>query len=957
VWDELVPAFEAAGWITDGEVSPEAAELLRRLRRGPEPQPGLERIATLVADDPALSASVLANPALGDALVAIAGASPALTRTLRKHPGWLRPAGSTPVPLDADGDPWLAAMRQSARRRLLQIAADDLLGISDMPTVGAALADLADEASAVTLSALEAELAGRPEFTEIPRVPFTVIAMGKWGGRELNYASDVDVLFVHEVPDGSDSAAASSYASRLAGSYMRALGAPGPDPLVFRVDADLRPEGSSGPLSRSLDAFAAYYDRWAETWEFQALLKARPAAGDPDLGRRFMALVEPFVYPESLDPEAVRSIRVMKGRSEEHTIRGGRSELEIKRGTGGIRDVEFAVQLLQLVHGRRDPELRSRSTLTTLAALGAGGYVRPDDAADLGEAYRWLRDLEHRIQLYELRQTHELPADPAARERVAKSMRYRDEPDRSAVDAFEFDLVRHRALVRTIHERLFYRPMLEAYAAAPAAQLSDERLARQLTALGFRDIDGATRAFAELTTGLSRRSRLMQQLLPLMLDWLSQSPDPDLGLAQLRNLVTTTPDNARLVAELRDNPVAAERLCRLLGTSRLLGSLIDQIPDSLAVLGNDDLLERVPDRSERIVEARRAIAVRSERRARLGELRRLSRRHLLRTAFRDLLDMGTVGDVGCELSDTADAVAEAALDVAWEALDDPPPFTFSIIAMGKWGGRELQYPSDLDLLFVYHAVGRNDEASMAALQLAGEFLEAVGGVTPEGIAFVVDPDLRPEGRSGPLARSLEAYAQYYDRWADTWEFQALTKARLAAGDPDLGAEFMAMAQPRAFPARLSDEAARSIRTMKARIERERIPVGEDPAFHLKLGHGSLGDVEFTTQLLQMLHGGADPGLRIPGTIAAIDAMRGADLLDTDEAERLAESYRFCSRIRNRLYLQAGKAGDSLPTDPDELTRLGRSLGYEVNPRGVLRETYRRVTRRARRVVDRRFYQV
>ena len=810
--------------------------------------------------------------------------------------------------------------------------------------MGAALSDLADAAARAALDVALGE-AGEG-------VRFAVIAMGKWGARELNYASDIDVLFVY---DGSG-ASAETQARRVAETFVEVLAGHGPGGVVLRVDADLRPEGRSGPLARSLASYRAYWERWADAWELQALIKARPAAGDPDLGRAFVAAAEPHVYPETLGAEAVHEVRSMKARAEALAERSGGS-VEVKRGVGGIRDAEFAVQLLQLVHGRSDPEIRAPATLDALEALGRHGYVHPDDAASLGDAYRWLRDVEHRLQLVDLRRTHELPAAPPARERIAKAMGYRDAPEAAALARFEGDLVARRAAIRTIHERLFYRPLLEVFAAAPAGRLTEDEAARRLAALGFLDADAARRAFEDLTAGLSRRSRLMRQMLPLMLDWLSGAPDPDLGLSQLRLLVGGAADNAALVAALRDNPVAGERLCTLLGTSRLLGRMLDRIPPFLATLGDDAALAARPGPGELAAEAARRVALRAGNDPGAA-LHRLHAERLLRIAGADLTGAADAEAVGRRLTETGDALVAAALEAAAAAArergDDPPPV--ALVALGKWGGSELNYASDLDALLVHDPAGREPAAAAAgAERLASDLIRMLDPSGADGPAFTVDFDLRPEGRSGPLSRSVASYRAYWERWAATWECQALLRARPAAGDPDLGAALLAAAEPFVYRRDEVGSRAREIRSMKARIERERVSPPEDPEFHMKLGRGGLADVEWTVQLLQMQHGGDDPALRTPGTLPGLSALRRAGLLESRDADELEAAYRLCARVRNRLYLQAGRRRDSLPTDPAEVTRLARSLGYGRGPRSSLREDYRRVTRRARRVVERVFY--
>ena len=947
----LTPAFAAAGWLLDGAPSPEAAPLLTALRSGPDPDGALNRLGASFTALPGLGAEALADPRLGRALVALAGASPALSRPAALDVEALRRsvAGAPPEPFavpSGDLPAAMAAIRQRVAARLLAVAAADLTGRLDMPAVGEALGDAADEAAAAALRATAVEAGGL--------LPFTVVAMGKWGGRELNYASDIDLLFVYGVPGGEDPAAAGERAQRLAAAFLDCLGRRTPDGIAYRVDADLRPEGRAGPLARTLDSYRAYWERWARPWELQSLIKARVAAGDPGLGRAFLEAAEPFVYPETLAPDAVREVRAMKARAEGFAARRGD---EIKRGVGGLRDIEFAVQLLQLVHGRADPSLRSVQTLQALRALGTAGYVSSDDAGALEDAYRWLRDVEHRLQLAEMRRTHQIPAAAAARERLARAMGYRDGPGATARERFDADLMARRATVRAIHERLFYRPLLEAFAASPATGITAEGAARQLAALGFQDAAGARRAFEDLTTGLSRRSRLMQQLLPLMLGWLSDSPDPDLGLEQLRLLVAETPDHAALIAALRDNPVAAERLCTLLGTSRLLGRLLDRLPPALARLGDDAALADFPDRTALIAEAGRRTAVRPRWEEAVAGGHRFVEAHVLWLAAQDLVGGAGAAVIGERLSDVADAAVAGALEAAGRAATAagqvPPPL--AIIAMGRWGGRELNYASDLDALVVYRAGADPSAEQVAAVRVASLMLEALGPGGPLGPALTLDLALRPEGKQGPAARSLDAFTSYWERWAETWEMQALLRARPAAGDPGLAAEFLAAAQARVYRPGFGPEEERAVRHMKARIERERLAAQEDPLFHTKLGRGGLSDVEWAVQLLQLRHGHALPAVRAPGTLAALDALEAAGQLDPAHAAALRAAYRFCSRVRNRLYLQEGRPRDSLPSDPAAITRLARSLGYDGSPRSGLREEYRRVTRRGRRAFEAVFY--
>ncbi|MBA2326228.1 MAG: bifunctional [glutamine synthetase] adenylyltransferase/[glutamine synthetase]-adenylyl-L-tyrosine phosphorylase [Actinobacteria bacterium] len=901
--------------------------------------PGIARavVERVVEAHPEVADDLAERALVRDGLIALACASRSLSTAVIGHPSLLDPLRDErgfATERDADGyaaswqehaDHSPAGLRGWKRRELLRTAARDLLGLADLPAVGRELAALAETCLGAAVGIVA------------PDVRLTVVGMGKLGGRELNYASDVDVLFAH---DGDADAA-----ERSARELLSTMSTPTPEGIVFRTDADLRPEGKSGPLSRSIDSYAAYWERWAQTWEFQALIKARWVAGDADLGEQFLDAARPHVWPEMLDPDAVREVRAMKGRAESETARKGLTERELKRGRGGIRDIEFAVQLLQLVHGRHDESVRPANTLAALGALAAADYVGRPDADELDEAYRYLRTVEHRLQLWDEQQTHTLPSDGTARRRLARVMGYRDRGDGSAVERFDADHRAQQARVRTIHERLFFAPILDTLAGA--GPLTGEAVEERLTAFGFVDVASTRAALRELATGLTRRSKVMQQLLPVILGWLSAAPDPDLGLLQLRRLAEGPARSASLATTFRESPGAAERACRLLGSGRVLGEALRRQPDFVEALGDDEALAREKTRAELVEEALGTLGWRGGAEQRREGLRRFKRRELLRIAARDVLGFATVEEAGRELAGVAEACVEAALRM----LEPEQPF--AVIGMGRFGGGELSYASDIDVLFVYDGDTPADFA--AAERTAEALMREIGATTAEGQTFRIDADLRPEGKQGPLARSVDGYRTYYERWAKTWEFQALLKARPVAGDPELGKRFAALVEPFVYRDPFPDDAVREVRRMKARIERERIPPGEDPEFHLKLGRGSLSDVEFTVQLLQLVHGAIRPEVRATATIEALRRLQEAGLIDNDDATALEESYRFCERARNARYLLTGSPTDALPTDGAEALKLARVLGYIHRPQASLRDDYRRVTRRARKVFEQTFY--
>ncbi len=914
-------------------------DLARALERSADAVAARTALERILDAHPGLAGELVDRAVLRDGLVAIACASRSLTNAIVGDESLLTPLRdddtfakertladfrASAAAAGAAADESGGALRRWKRTEYVRIAARDLLGVADLPAVGRELAALAQEC-------LERALA----LTD-PQVGFAVIGMGKLGGCELNYSSDVDVLFVH---DGD-----SNEADRVARALLSVMTASTADGIVFRTDADLRPEGRAGALTRNLESYGAWYERWARPWEFQALIKARPVAGDEELGAAFMALTRPHVWPEVLDPDAVREARAMKGRAEAELQRKGLTDRELKRGRGGIRDIEFAVQLLQLVHARHDPSIRSATTLDALRELGDGEYVEPADVERMREAYTFLRTVEHRLQLWDEQQTHTLPDDPVALTRLARVMGYRDAPEATALEAFDAEHKSQQAAVRSIHERLFFAPLLETFAGAGAmpTAVAEERLA----AFGFLDSTQTRAALRELTRGLTRSSRLMQRLMPVILDWLSTTPDPDLGLLQLRKLAEGDTRASALATTFRDMPGAAERVCRILGSSRLVGDALLRQPEVVERLGDDDWLTRVRTVDELRETALETLQWREDPPARQAGLRRFKRRQLLRIASRDMLGLVEQEVTARELADLGDACVEAAL----RSLD--PSLPFAVIGMGRFGGHELSFASDIDVLFVYD--GDTPEDFDTAERLATDLMAEIGATTAEGQTFRVDANLRPEGKQGPLARSIEGFRQYYERWALPWELQSLLRARAVAGDLDLAARYLALVEPYVYREHLPEDDVREIRRIKARVERERIPPGEDPQFHLKLGKGALTDVEFAVQLLQLQHGAAHPEIREQSTVRALGKLAHADLLDVEDAAVLAESYELCERARNATYLVTGRSGDAIPTGADA-ARIGRLLGYTHRPEPSLRDDFRRVTRRARKVFERVFY--
>jgi len=610
------------------------------------------------------------------------------------------------------------------------------------------------------------------------------------------------------------------------------------------------------------------------------------------------------------------------------------------------------------VHGRSDVMLRSPSTLVALEALSTWGYVGREDGATLGAAYRFLRTLEHRIQLHELRRSHVVPDDDDSLRRIGRSLGMRSDP----VAELTAEWRRHAREVRRIHEKLFYRPLLQAVARLDPgdARLSPEAAGERLAALGYADPSGALRHLEALTSGVSRRAAIQRTLLPVLLGWFADGPDPDaalLGFRRMSDELGSTPWYLRL---LRDESLAAERMAVILSSSRFATDLLLRSPDAVALLADDR--ELMPRSLEAlVVEARAAVARHDDAESAVSALRALRRRELFRIAACDVLGLIDDRAVMTGLSDVTEATLRGALEVAERGVaaaspDGRLPTRMALIAMGRFGGRELGYSSDADLMFVHQPRAEADEqaASDAAFAVANELRRLLMAPSPDP-PLEIDADLRPEGRQGPLVRSVESYRAYYARWSAPWEAQALLRARPCAGDAEVCEEFVAMVDPLRWPAAgIGDADTREMRRLKARMESERLPRGADPTMHLKQGRGGLVDVEWVAQLLQLRHAAKTPDLRTTGTLAALDGAVAAGLLEEADADTLRASWLLATRVRNAIMLATGRASDSVPTSGPGLATVAHLLGYR-QPADLL-EDYRRTTRRARGVVERLFYE-
>ena len=1010
---EATTAAESTHRASAGSVEPGCtttpAALLRSILSDPaaEHREHRHRLLAVLGASQALGDFLMAHPERLTALAPLRAwssleepsPSEALQRVVQEALGQAGPAnaapsdggGTTPQPGGTDQavSRATAALRRAYRDRLTAIVADDLTSadpIEHVPTVCRRMAELAD--AALDAALLVARAAVGPQADE---VALAVIAMGKTGARELNYISDVDVVYVvgpaHEPRSAHESVSEEhlvDVGTHLATELAHVVSATAPEPPLWPLDTALRPEGKDGALVRTLDSHLAYYRRWAASWEFQALLKARACAGDTELGARYEQGVAPYVWEASRRENFVEDARAMRRRVEKESVPRGGEDRRIKLGPGGLRDVEFTVQLLQLVHGRSDESLRVRGTLEALDALSTGGYVSRTDAAAMSSCYKALRLLEHRSQLFRLRRTHDLPEKEENLRRIERGISGCLGRGDSLWEGFK-DL---RRRVRSLHQEIYYRPLLGFAAALSADEmaLSPQAARERLAAVGYTDPDGALRHIQALTEGVSRRAAIQRQLLPVIIGWIGEGADPDFGLLSFRRLSEAIGGSHWYLAMLRDSPVAARRLCQVLSSAHWATERLAEFPESIAWLDDDDELElrRSGALAEEVAAVLRRRSLTGPDDAALAQqaleavqaVLRVRAREEVRASLADCLDGIDPARTASILSDATDAVLAGALTVATglviaqrdgvEAVSAGPDTSGSwqaararhaIIAMGRLGGREIGYASDADVLFVHQTrdgVGE-DDAAQEAEAVAKQVMGLLAAALPHPLE--VDCDLRPEGRNGVMSRSLDAYREYYGRWSALWERQALLRARPCAGDRDLGRRFEELINPLRWAQEgLAPQDLREIRRIKARVEAERLPRGIDPARHLKLGPGGLSDVEWSAQVLQLAHAGRIPELRTTSTVGALQAAAQAGVLSADDGGELVAAWILASRLRSAIVLGTGRASGPrsqvLPIQIREIRLVGRLIGLGSGRERELEDLYRRSARHARAVAER-----
>ncbi|HVA67778.1 MAG TPA: bifunctional [glutamate--ammonia ligase]-adenylyl-L-tyrosine phosphorylase/[glutamate--ammonia-ligase] adenylyltransferase [Candidatus Binataceae bacterium] len=914
--------------------------------RAPDERLALIGLLELAERSPKELAGVLTDETLGSDLVFCLGSSEVVALGLAKMaPGWVDfLAAAREITVDSPAVAFhhevvaglakadaAQAVGEFKRLNFLAIAIADLLGQLDVVATMELMSRLAEECIraaleyATNLAGEDARRAGE----------ICILAMGKLGARELNLSSDIDLVYVFEGVSPTPEAVI-----RQAEACTEIL-----QSGAFRVDLRLRPGGRSSPLVIPVEGALSFYESYGQTWERAALLRARPVGGSLEVGNRLLTELNRFIFRRYLDFDTTRELRAMKGRIERELRSPEMVRRNIKLGYGGIRELEFIVQALTLIYGGRDPRLRTGQTLSAIGLLEMFGYLDASNSRILAEAYLFLRNVEHKLQVVADRQTHVLPADQAGIDALAARMRFG-----KGTEAVEFFASELKHLRDFIAER--FREMLGSALdrdERPAPEPSDRvwraaaepaRSAPLLADLGFVRPAESAAHLMELARGPAqpmaaaspRRRELLDYLGPRLLDEIRTLPDPDLALMNLVSFVAAVGARTSFLALLEQHPATRQVLLRLFASSRYLSSLFIRHPDMLDTLVRSDLGGPHRARAELESELRDLIAASPDIETRLDAIRTFRHQEFLRIAIADVAGDLDLDAVQSELATIAEVVLAQALALAREEVgavfEIAPTLEIAALAMGRLGAAEMSYNSDLDLIFVYHDRREVAESSrVAASKIVQKLISILETRTREGFVYKIDLRLRPSGNAGPLVASLEGFREYHRKSAAVWERQALVRARVVAGDPDLAAEVEAARRETVFSRGLSPAEAAEVAAMRDRIDRE---LGQDDRrrLNIKQGRGGLVDVEFMTQLMAMRYGRDHPELRARGTVALVRALAASGLIPTDEAETLESGYRFLSQLENRLRIESDQAAWALSIEPESLAPLARRMGFE-----------------------------
>ena len=952
------------------------------------------------------SGTVLASPSLCQDLLFILGGSEHLTNVLlnqghewetafltdRQSQGKTVAAHLTALraqlPLDLPDDEFLRGLRIYRNREYLRIGTRDLLAVATLEETVRDLSALAEAALQIAYAYVRGCL--RTEYGEAVieengqqrPLGFVVFGMGKFGGEELNFSSDIDLIYLYERDAGSTLGGSKGtieprmFFTQLAQRLTRTLSDLVAGGRVFRVDLRLRPDGVNGPMVSSLPNTLLYYESWGQTWERVALLKARPVAGDKVLGEQFLREVSPFVFRRYLDFSTIEDIKEMKTRVERTLGSGTRGGFNVKLGRGGIREVEFVAQALQLIHAGKDPHVRMRSTLPGLDRLVEGKYLTAADRDTLQRAYRFLRHVEHKLQMVQDRQTHTLPTDETALVSLARRLRIkrrgtgdgrqgtaleeqlfrlrspvsglRSPAEPTELATFQETLRIHTDAVHQIFHSLFYAPEVEPTRQDEEASRlleelhQEERTLWRLQELGFRRLTESYEHLRLLHDGpphspaSPKRRKLLYALAPLLFHEVSRAPDPDRALASMANLIASIGARSSFLALLRENPSTLRTLIGLFGTSEYLTQIFLRHPELLDNLVRADLVQVHKDGASMHADLEARLEEVEEFEDQLDILRRYRTEEFLRIGINDSNGLLDVTEVSAQLSALAETCLASAYDVAQAALLKQLdlaelPGRLVIVGMGKLGAEELNYNSDLDLIFLYEPKEHEGNGGLSAQECFTKLVQRLISVlqvqTREGHVYKIDTRLRPSGRSGSLVSSLAAFARYHQESSQLWERQALIKARVVAGDLTLKPQGEELLEQVAYGAAVDEAGVAEIDHLRRRMEQELAGESGD-RFNIKTGRGGIVDIEFLVQMLQLRYGQQHSTLRQRATLSALAALQDAEILAAEDYQLLTQGYRFLRTLENRLRIERDQPVEALENSNEQLLSVARRLGYD-----------------------------
>jgi len=829
-----------------------------------------------------------------------------------------------------DETPARRQLRVCRRQVALATALADIAGIWELEQVTGTLSELADLSASLTLRMLLGRLHARgilslpnPENPE-QGSGLIALALGKLGGRELNYSSDIDLilLFDPDIMPARNLAEVPRHLARLAKGFNRMLSEVTGDGYVFRVDLRLRPDPGSTPPVMSTDAAEIYYEGRGQTWERAALVKARPIAGDLEAGASFLKRIEPFVWRRHLDFDTIQNLHGMKRKIDAYHQLGQIRTVghDLKLGRGGIREIEFFVQTQQLIWGGRDSRLRVIPTCQVLRALDASGKIPASTTVGFINCYRFLRRIEHRVQMVGDEQTHSLPNTPEGFARMAEFLGYEDAP------AFDRELVRHLREVERHYSEFFELPeeMTRSGGESAFDRLDDSQARESLGRLGFRDPKAAVDILNSwrsgryrVTRGSESRDRLMG-LVPLLMNAMAGTADPDLAIRRFDGLLGRLPTGLQIFSLLQANLPIMDTLAELMVSAPALTQQLQERPSLFDAL--IEAHEQVDDTGVVSLRAEldRFLGGETDPEEGVNRIGRWVDAVRFRTAIRLLYGQVDPLDAASHLSDIADCTLQALLDLTGAAFaarhGRVPGAELAVLSLGKLGSREMSITSDLDLILIYDAPpnARSDGASTLPAatyfnRLLRRLMSGLGARPGQRQIYEIDMRLRPSGQSGPLATSFASFRQYHRESSWTWEKMALTRARLSAGSPGLGKRLMAGVREALCEPRAAEPLRNDVANMRRRMDRE---FHTDNPWSVKHLRGGIVDIEFVVQYLTLLHAAETPDILKGNTGQALRSLEAAGALDAKDAARLVEAWEFWTRLQSLQRVIREDAQDS-----------------------------------------------